>query len=84
MAERLREVEDHTRLGLAHRIRMARPAEPEPEEVAPVRLVPVPRRARMFILHGPAQGFADVVLTRPPRTPTSLFATESRGRTAFG
>ena len=62
MAERLKQVESLTG-GLVRRT-----AEPDaiPEHEAPVSLVPVPRRSRIFLRHGKGRGeFADLTLTAP-------------------
>lgn len=62
MAERLRHVESLTG-GLVRR-----PVDPEAiaQIEAPVGLVPVPRRSRVFLRHGKGHGeFADLTLTAP-------------------
>lgn len=62
MADRLRHLELLTG-GLARRT-----AEPEeiPENGPPAQLVPVPRRARVFLRHGEGHGtFAELTLTAP-------------------
>lgn len=62
MADRLKQVESLT----GGPVR--RTAEPDviPEHEAPVSLVPVPRRARVFLRHGKGHGeFADLTLTAP-------------------
>lgn len=62
MAERLKQVESLTG-GLVRRT-----VEPDeiPEHEAPVALVPVPRRSRVFLRHGKGHGeFADLTLTAP-------------------
>ena len=62
MAERLKQVEALT--GGAAR----GTAEPDaiPQNEAPVSLVPVPRRSRVFLRHGKGHGeFADLTLTAP-------------------
>lgn len=62
MAERLRHVESLTGGLTRHR------ADPEaiPQNAAPVGLVPVPRRSRIFLRNGEGHGeFADLTLTAP-------------------
>ena len=67
MAGRLRQVEESARAALLQRQQMVSLSAVEllPE---PTRLVPVPRRGRMFIRHGEGHGaFSDVTLTSPAR-----------------
>lgn len=62
MAERLRHVESLTGGPVRRR------ADPEaiPQNGAPVGLVPVPRRSRIFLRNGEGHGeFADLTLTAP-------------------
>lgn len=69
MAARLRQIEESARAALAQRQEQLAP-DPAIEQLpAPTRvLVPVPRRARMFVLHGAGHGeFSDVTLTGPVR-----------------
>ncbi len=61
-AHRLQEVERLTGSLVA-----LRPA-PEPIREAPLSLVPVPRRSRVFLRHGEGHGaFAEMTLTAPLR-----------------
>lgn len=67
MAGRLRQVEESTRAALLQRQQVVSRSALEllPE---PTRVVPVPRRGRMFIRHGEGHGaFSDVTLTSPTR-----------------
>lgn len=66
MAARLRQIDEQARVALALRVRAEEPVvEPAPTAAL---LIPVPRKARMFIRHGGGHGvFSDVTLTRPAR-----------------
>lgn len=68
MSDRLRQVELHAEILLARR----KPVDEEVPDQAPATrapVVPVPRRARVFLRHG-AGAFADVTLTHPIRVAT--------------
>jgi hypothetical protein len=81
LADRIRQVEEHARIHLAQRqlaVESVEPAVPEPATPAvPARLLPRPRKARMYVRHGPfGPGFADVTLTRPLRDTGGAGATD--------